>query len=45
MSNFQEQTVIVVKAPPETRLEVPDCHEVRGGKAAPPLAVTGAPWC
>ncbi|XP_019403482.1 PREDICTED: transcription factor E2F2 [Crocodylus porosus] len=27
MSNFQEQTVIVVKAPPETRLEVPDCHE------------------
>ncbi|XP_019368073.1 PREDICTED: transcription factor E2F2 isoform X1 [Gavialis gangeticus] len=27
MSNFREQTVIVVKAPPETRLEVPDCHE------------------
>ncbi|KAM9175614.1 LOW QUALITY PROTEIN: transcription factor E2F2 [Mergus octosetaceus] len=27
ISNFQEQTVIAVKAPPETRLEVPDFSE------------------
>uniref|UniRef100_A0A8B9QA88 E2F transcription factor 2 n=1 Tax=Apteryx owenii TaxID=8824 RepID=A0A8B9QA88_APTOW len=27
ISNFQEQTVIAVKAPPETRLEVPDFNE------------------
>ncbi|XP_050571173.1 transcription factor E2F2 isoform X1 [Cygnus atratus] len=27
ISNFQEQTVIAVKAPPETRLEVPDISE------------------
>uniref|UniRef100_A0A663EUY9 E2F transcription factor 2 n=1 Tax=Aquila chrysaetos chrysaetos TaxID=223781 RepID=A0A663EUY9_AQUCH len=29
VSNFQEQTVIAVKAPPETQLEVPDFSEVR----------------
>uniref|UniRef100_A0A8B9Z4V4 E2F transcription factor 2 n=1 Tax=Buteo japonicus TaxID=224669 RepID=A0A8B9Z4V4_9AVES len=29
ISNFQEQTVIAVKAPPETQLEVPDFSEVR----------------
>lgn len=28
ISNFNEQTVIVVRAPPETRLEVPDVCEV-----------------
>lgn len=28
ISNFNEQTVIVVRAPPETRLEVPDICEV-----------------
>ncbi|XP_042295719.1 transcription factor E2F2-like [Sceloporus undulatus] len=27
ISNFNEQTVIVVRAPPETRLEVPDAYE------------------
>ncbi|NXF38753.1 E2F2 factor, partial [Nyctibius bracteatus] len=27
ISSFQEQTVIAVKAPPETQLEVPDCGE------------------
>uniref|UniRef100_A0A8C3SK04 E2F transcription factor 2 n=1 Tax=Chelydra serpentina TaxID=8475 RepID=A0A8C3SK04_CHESE len=27
ISNFQEQTVIAVKAPPETKLEVPDFNE------------------
>uniref|UniRef100_A0A8C0IQD1 E2F transcription factor 2 n=1 Tax=Chelonoidis abingdonii TaxID=106734 RepID=A0A8C0IQD1_CHEAB len=27
ISNFQEQTVIAVKAPPETKLEVPDLNE------------------
>ncbi|PKU26920.1 transcription factor e2f2 [Limosa lapponica baueri] len=31
ISNFQEQTVIAVKAPPETQMEVPDFSEVRGG--------------
>lgn len=30
VSNFKEQTVIAVKAPPQTRLEVPDSSEVRG---------------
>uniref|UniRef100_A0A8C3J520 E2F transcription factor 2 n=1 Tax=Calidris pygmaea TaxID=425635 RepID=A0A8C3J520_9CHAR len=30
ISNFQEQTVIAVKAPPETQMEVPDFSEVRG---------------
>lgn len=30
MGNFKEQTVIAVKAPPQTRLEVPDRSEVRG---------------
>ena len=30
VSNFKEQTVIAVKAPPQTRLEVPDGSEVRG---------------
>lgn len=30
MGNFKEQTVIAVKAPPQTRLEVPDKAEVRG---------------
>uniref|UniRef100_A0A663LNS5 E2F transcription factor CC-MB domain-containing protein n=1 Tax=Athene cunicularia TaxID=194338 RepID=A0A663LNS5_ATHCN len=29
ISDFQEQTVIAVKAPPETQLEVPDFSEVR----------------
>lgn len=28
ISSFQEQTVIAVKAPPETQLEVPDLSEV-----------------
>ncbi|NWT59060.1 E2F2 factor, partial [Erythrocercus mccallii] len=27
ISSFQEQTVIAVKAPPETQLEVPDCSQ------------------
>ncbi|NXV70632.1 E2F2 factor, partial [Atlantisia rogersi] len=27
ISSFQDQTVIAVKAPPETQLEVPDCSE------------------
>ena len=31
VGNFKEQTVIAVKAPPQTRLEVPDRSEVRGG--------------
>lgn len=31
ISSFQEQTVIAVKAPPETQLEVPDFSEVRAG--------------
>lgn len=31
VGNFKEQTVIAVKAPPQTRLEVPDRNEVRGG--------------
>ena len=30
VGNFKEQTVIAVKAPPQTRLEVPDRSEVRG---------------
>lgn len=30
VGNFKEQTVIAVKAPPQTRLEVPDRTEVRG---------------
>lgn len=29
VGNFKEQTVIAVKAPPQTRLEVPDRPEVR----------------
>lgn len=31
ISSFQEQTVIAVKAPPETQLEVPQFSEVRAG--------------
>jgi hypothetical protein len=30
VGNFKEQTVIAVKAPPQTRLEVPEKPEVRG---------------
>lgn len=30
IGTFKEQTVIAVKAPPQTRLEVPDRNEVRG---------------
>lgn len=43
ISSFQEQTVIAVKAPPETQLEVPDFSEVRAaprvglGTVPPPL--------
>lgn len=29
IKNFKDQTVIAIKAPPETRLEVPDPNEVR----------------
>lgn len=29
ISGLKDQTVIIVKAPPETRLEVPDSIEVR----------------
>lgn len=36
ISSFQEQTVIAVKAPPETRLEVPDFSEVCVGPGAVP---------
>lgn len=48
ISNFQEQTVIAVKAPPETQLEVPDFSEVRvepgsgPGAIPPPCRVVGA---
>lgn len=31
VDNFKEQTVIAVKAPPLTRLEVPEKVEVRAG--------------
>lgn len=33
ISSFQEQTVIAVKAPPETQLEVPDYSQVCVGAA------------
>ena len=29
IKSFEEQTVIAIKAPPETRLEVPDPNQVR----------------
>lgn len=29
-NNFKNQTLIAIKAPPETRLEVPDPREVSG---------------
>ena len=32
IKSFEEQTVIAIKAPPETRLEVPDPAEVRRSK-------------
>ena len=34
ISNFKEQTVIAMKAPPETQLEVPDFSEVCVGPGA-----------
>lgn len=37
ISGLKDQTVIVVKAPPETRLEVPDCVEVRRQVLVMPL--------
>lgn len=45
ISSFQEQTVIAVKAPPETRLEVPDFSEVCVGPGAVPPAVGSVPGC
>lgn len=35
ISGLKDQTVIVVKAPPETRLEVPDSIEVRRQRRGP----------
>lgn len=35
ISGLKDQTVIVVKAPPETRLEVPDSIEVRRPRRRP----------
>lgn len=35
ISGLKDQTVIVVKAPPETRLEVPDSIEVRRQRRDP----------
>ncbi len=32
IKSFEEQTVIAIKAPPETRLEVPDPNQVRNIK-------------
>jgi len=46
ISSFQEQTVIAVKAPPETQLEVPEFSEVRAGLGAVPLPAAGSgPGC
>lgn len=46
ISDFQEQTVIAVKAPPETQLEVPDFSKVHGGAGAVPLLAAGwGPGC
>ena len=33
--SFDEKTVVAIKAPPETRLEVPDPQEVGGGGVGP----------
>lgn len=45
ISNFQEQTVIAVKAPPETQLEVPDFSEVCAGSGPGPGSVPGCGCC
>lgn len=43
ISGLKDQTVIVVKAPPETRLEVPDSIEVRRQRLGP--SVENIPEC